>query len=67
MSDGAQQLAVIAERGGAALAATSSVWAWLAENHNAIAAACAMGSLAVAVAGFCVHWWYLHRTRGGKP
>lgn len=56
-----QQLAITAERGGSALAAGGGMWLWLAEHQQAIGALCALGGLAIALAGFIVHWAYLHR------
>lgn len=56
-----QQVAVTAERGGGVLVASGGVWLWLAEHQQAIGALCALGGLVVALAGFFVHWAYLHR------
>jgi membrane protein DedA with SNARE-associated domain len=55
------QVAQAAERGGSTVAVGGGMWIWLAQNQEAIAALCAIVGLAVAVAGFAVHWWYLHR------
>lgn len=65
---GPVQVAQSAERLGSATAAGGGMWIWLAENHEAIAALGVIIGAVVAVAGFGVHWWYLHRnSKKGPP
>lgn len=55
------QLAQVAQKGGATVAAGGGVWIWLAENQQAIAALGVLVGIAVAVAGLIVNWIYLHK------
>lgn len=61
LGKGMEQTAIVAERGGSAIAMTGGLMGTLTEYHDAIATLCTMGGLVVAIAGFIVHWWYLHR------
>lgn len=61
MTSPIQQTAVLAERGGSTIAAGGGMMMWLSENHDAIAALGVIVGSVMAVAGFIVHWLYLHR------
>lgn len=56
-----------AEKGGATMAVTGGFWAWLGTNYQAVGALCALIGVAIAIAGFAVNWWYLHRGRDMRP
>jgi len=61
-----EQTAIVAERGGSAVAMTGGLMGTLTQYHDAIATLCTIGGLVVAIAGFIVHWWYLHRGNSRK-
>lgn len=62
-----QQIAQIAQKAGTGGAVGFGLWAWLAENAQAIGVLCAMIGAAVAVAGFIVNWVYQHKRSKGPP
>lgn len=62
-----QQVAQVAEKGGATVATTSGFWIFLAENHQAIAALGVLVGIAVGIFGLAVNWWYLHQKSKGPP
>lgn len=54
-----EQIAKSAEQGGASVAVASwGVIHWLNENHQAVAALCAIAGLGIALAGFLVNLHY---------
>lgn len=63
----AQQVAQVAQKSGATVAAGGGVWIWLAENQQAIATLGVMIGAAVAVIGLGVNWYYLHKKSKGPP
>lgn len=56
-----QHIAQLAQKGGTGGAVGFGMWAWLAENAQAIGVLCAMIGAAVAVAGFFVNLYYRHK------
>lgn len=57
--------AQLAQKGGVLAAGGFGTWAWLAENAQAIGAACALGGLVIAAFGAAVNWYYKHKASKG--
>ena len=62
-----QQVAQIAQKGGATVSAGGGIWLWLAENQQAIATLGVIVGIVIGVAGFGVNWWYQHKRSKGPP
>ena len=62
-----QQVAQIAQKGGATVSAGGGVWLWLAENQQAIAALGVIAGVVIGLAGFAVNVYYQHKRSKGPP